>query len=244
MFGKLLLTGSLLFAPMVDDVSTSEPTEEVVEESEWEDAKQTVIEWTTDDNLNGVPDKIEELVNEWKNTELVGGITLGAICSVIIAFLGIAVVFLQFKKRLKNALDSSDKSVKAANEQNEISKNIAKSLEETVAKNVAILQEENSKKINTLISENDDLKRKVITLTAELKENKNLSDRVLTSIQENSTCLKQIEQSNRKVDVLLDNQLKIASNNKDMVYNGTTKELIKRTKEVLGDEMAEEKQGI
>ena len=151
---------------------------------------------------------------------------------------------MQFKKRLKNALDSSDKSVKAANEQNEISKNIAKSLEETVAKNVAILQEENSKKINTLISENDDLKRKVITLTAELKENKNLSDRVLTSIQENSTCLKQIEKSNRKVDVLLDNQLKIASNNKDMVYNGTTKELIKRTKEVLGDEMAEEKQGI
>lgn len=207
MFEKLVLGSALLFAPMVDNVATEPPVQETTTNEDWENAKDTVIEWTEDLDNNGVPDKIEQTIDQWKNTELVGGVTIGALVSVIIAFLGTGALFMRFRKKIKTALDTSEKAVDSANKQTE---KYLKQANEMLRE----LKEENAK-----------LRREMEQITISINKTNEVSAGISENIKQNSVYLSNIDVSNKKVSVLLDNQVKMACNTDELVSKGIAKDL-------------------
>ena len=210
MLEKLILSGALMFTPLVDDIQTQDPpiTEETPSENtDWENAKDTVIEWTEDINGDGIPDKIHDLYDQWKSTELVGGFTIGALVSIIIAFLGIGSLFMTFRKKIKNALETSDKAVDSANKQTE----------EYIKQSNEMLEK--------LSEENTELKSQIDSIIATVQMHSEVSKQIAEDIEENSKSLDRIETSNKKVSLLLDNQVKMACNSDELVSKGIAKDL-------------------
>lgn len=206
MFEKILLASSLLVSP-VSETNLPENTEGQVTDDQWEQAKDTVIEWTTDNNANGIPDKFEELFEQWKNTELVGGITIGAIATVFIGAGTVVLFFVKLRKKFNKAIETSDKAT-----------------EEQVKQNELILAQ-TKEQLETIKTENESLRLEIDKLIEELNKNLDLSEETVKVIKTNSKYLKNIDKANARVKLLLSNQLKMACNTNDLVSKGVAKEL-------------------
>lgn len=213
MFGKCLLAGALLFSPVnyaenVGDTTTQDTN------TDWENAQNTVIEWTTDSDNDGIPDKIEAILEEWKNTELVGGITIGAIATVVIGAGTVILFFVKVRKKFNKAIDTSDKAIEEQNKQN------------------ALILDQAKTQLETIKQENDSLRNEIDKLLVYLEENKKVTTDVTKVINDNSEYLKNIDNANSKMDILLKNQLEIACNTPDLVSKGIAKSLMKKAKEL------------
>ncbi len=185
--------------------------------SEWEDAKDTIIDWTTDIDGDGIPDKIKGLLDKIENTQLIGGITVGSLITLCLSLLGSYVSYLIQKKKFK--------AVNQANLDN------ANTTKEVIKKNEEIQNNINNLKNNLLtILENFVRTSNNINNTSNANTQELLAkiETFTKDIQEFETKLKELDGTNEKIEVLLDNQLKIAQNSNEMVAKGIAKDLEKQ----------------
>lgn len=239
MLGKLFLSGALLFAPVLDEAVTEPETPSVNEnegdkvepptKDEWENAKDTIIEWTKDTDGDGIPDKINEELSKLKNTELIGGVTIGAIASTFIAVLGVFISFRAYKKKFMSAINVGEKANAVSSE---TSAHIKKAMENLINEQAKIVKEIEEEFIRQFNAQN----QKLEVYADEFKRlNTNLCD-LNEKVYELSSELDNIKKSNQKVDVLLENQKEIAANNDNMVANGSAKALSDRVEALKNEE--------
>lgn len=140
MFGKIILSSALLFAPLVEDVSTNEtPTTE-----------NTTFEDLDNDNI---PDVIEDYYNEHIRDQYMFGITLGSLIGLATSIVSLIIFIHKTTK--------SSKLIKQTNENNQ------KTIEEM---KLAIeeknkINEEYRAQLNSIVEENKNLVKQNTEIT-------------------------------------------------------------------------------
>lgn len=115
---KILLALGLSLAPQIASESESEPTTEI-EKEDFEEFKEEV------------KSDLVDLFNQRKETEVIGGITWGAIISTCISVSGVLLSGIYYGKKLKTALkanNTANEQLDILNKENEKLKNTLNNL--------------------------------------------------------------------------------------------------------------------
>lgn len=186
----------------------------------WNEVKDTITSWFEDTDNNGTPDIIDKI----KNTTIIGSITIGALATFLISALSSYVSYLLQKRKYKQAMESSVNA-------NKTSETCLKAVEEVKERMDKVEIEMN----NILANFNLQAQKILDKGGNNSTELQNEIRKAINEINKYKEELAKYDITNEKIDALLENQLKIASNDNGMIASGVAKELKEVIDKIKGE---------
>lgn len=186
----------------------------------WNEVKDTITSWFEDTDNNGTPDIIDKI----KNATIIGSITIGALATFLISALSSYVSYLLQKRKYKQAMESSVNA-------NKTSETCLKAVEEVKERMDKVEIEMN----NILANFNLQAQKILDKGGNNSTELQNEIRKAINEINKYKEELAKYDITNEKIDALLENQLKIASNDNGMIASGVAKELKEVIDKIKGE---------